>query len=62
MTAISGHSIADLIENFYGDRGMVGTNRSCPICGASLQWNWADAGNLKLHIDWHERMSFWEVR
>lgn len=61
MEKVSGYSIEDEIVNFYGIKNLTACGLSCPLCGASLDWNWSDATNLKLHIDWHKRIGFWEI-
>lgn len=61
MATISGHAIADVILNFFGEKSFVNAGASCPVCGASIEWNWTDAANLQLHIQWHDRIGFWEA-
>ncbi len=56
---VSGYEIDEKIQKFFG-REHVGTNSSCPLCGASIEWNWSSADNMNLHIDWHEKILFWE--
>ena len=46
---VSGYDHREKIEAFTD--GNAGS--SCPVCGASLDWNWAEARNLIRHIDWH---------
>lgn len=41
-----------VIHDFYAPEA-PGTGTSCPKCGAELSWNWSNADNLFLHINWH---------
>jgi len=47
------------VQNFFGE-SFPQTNSPCPRCGASIEWNWVQLKYLLIHINWHEKMKFWE--
>lgn len=48
-----GYDHKDLINSFMGG----GMPSSCPVCGASIKWDWYNAKNLIIHIRWHESIA-----
>jgi len=52
--------INERINKFFG-KDFVNAEASCPLCGASIKWNWTSTENMAIHIDWHEKWLFWET-
>lgn len=64
MLSISGWPVDNRIVNFFGEGkvadGLIHGGESCPMCDASLEWNGGETRNLITHIDWHQKIGFWE--
>jgi hypothetical protein len=61
ITRVSAREIREKIENFFGVTDYMKAGKSCPLCGSSIDWSQFDATSLNIHIDWHERLGFWEI-